>query len=125
MKSRKIYSDFGVEPPLSTARCVSIEIREDGLLDFSAMDSGEAPERFYGKEDYEFGVMVKPEDQDTLIRVIIEKGGLFPQTETAGKDRETVLLDLLQTMYAGRFGAVDEFRDFCESNGIPFDWWVY
>ena len=125
MESREIYNDFGTTSRLDTNRCVDVSIRDNGSICFQTMDSGDAPESHFGKEDYEFSVSVSPENYDALILSLL--GTLEPelQLEMTGKCRNNLLLDLLQKIYTGQSGAVDSFRDFCESKNIPFDWWTY
>jgi hypothetical protein len=69
-------------------------IQADGSLSLLRGDSGDGVKQFWGDEDYDFWVDV-------------------PSSEI-GK----LLLLLLKEKYNGNIEAVDEFKAFCESNGI-------
>ncbi|MDQ1352743.1 MAG: hypothetical protein QG657_3049 [Acidobacteriota bacterium] len=85
-----------------TSRFTHAEIDEQGKLIMYTQDIGKTPEEVWGDSDYEFWVTVLAEHKDMLLLALIEK------------------------LYAGRFSAVDEFRDFLESKGIPhkFENWT-
>ncbi len=85
-----------------TSRFIDAKIDEHGDLIVSGQDVGKAPREWWGDDDYEFWVTVKSEHKDKVILALIEK------------------------LYSGNFRAVDEFRDFLQSKGIPFGWmtWV-
>ena len=81
----------------STSSFLDVEIKSDGSLEMSGYDIGEMPERFYGHDDYEYEVTVKPEHKDRL------------------------LLALLQEKYDNNFRASSQFMEFLNSRGIPYD----
>lgn len=85
-----------------TSRFTDAEIDEKGNLIMYTQDIGKTPEEVWGDSDYEFWVTVAAEYKDMVLLALIEK------------------------LYAGHFSAVDEFREFLESKGIPhkFENWV-
>ena len=84
-----------------TSRFIQVKIDEEGDLIFSCQDVGKLPKQLYDDEDYEFWVTVK------------------------SRDKDRTLLCLLESIYKSNFNAVDEFRDFLKSRGIPFGWNVW
>jgi len=84
-----------------TSRFVHARIEDGGNLVMEGQDVGEAPQKWFGDEDYEFWVTVKAENKDSVILALIEK------------------------LFGGRFSAVDEFRDFLKEKGIPFGWMTW
>lgn len=78
----------------STSIHIDVRIEENGDLQFSGHDVGEAPEEIFGDIDYEYWLTV-------------------PATE---KDR--VLLALIEKMHRGNASVISEFREFLESKGI-------
>jgi hypothetical protein len=38
------------------------------------------------------------------------------------QDEDRVILALIEKLFGGRFGAVDEFSEFLKEKGIPFGW---
>jgi len=105
-----------------TSRFVDAEIKEDGDLVVSGQDVGEAPLQWWGDSDYEFWVTVAAKDKRRIIEALNkssrEAGTPF---RTEHKDEDTALLALLKHCYGGHFHAVDEFKDFLQSQGIPFE----
>jgi len=79
-------------------RSVRLEISEDGALRLDCQDMGETVKRLRGDDDYEFWVDVP-----------------------AGELRKLAFV-LLRKKYAGRAGAVDEFREFCKETGVDHEW---
>ena len=77
-------------------------VLKDGGLQLSAHDMGPSVERYWGDDDYEFWVEIKPHAMRQLA------------------------VALLRDRYMGRVHAVDEFREFCEQNAIEhvFDNWA-
>ena len=85
-----------------TTVLIDVEIAEDGRLEVSGQDLGDAPEKYWGDSDYEYWVSVRPEHKDW------------------------VLLALIERLYGGNSSVVSEFMEFLRSRGIPyeFDSWV-
>ena len=79
-------------------RSVRLNVPDEGALRLSCQDMGETVEQFWGDDDYEFWVDVP-----------------------VGELRKLVFV-LLREKYAGRSGAVDEFRDFCKREGVEHQW---
>ena len=80
-----------------TSRFVYAEITDAGDLLISGQDVGDAPEKMYGDSDYEWWVYVK------------------------AKDKDWVLLALIEAVFGGRFHAADEFREWLKATGIPYE----
>jgi hypothetical protein len=82
-------------------RSIRLYLTDDGLQ-LLAHDMGPKVEQFWGDDDYEFWVEIKPHAMRQLA------------------------FALLRDRYAGRERAVDEFREFCKQNAIEheFDSWV-
>ena len=105
-----------------TSRFVEAEIKENGDLVVSGQDIGRAPLEWWGDSDYEFWVTVAAKDKHRILEVL-NKGSREAETSFPGepKDEDTALLALLKHSYGGHFHAVDEFKDFLQSQGIPFE----
>ena len=86
----------------ATTILIDAEIAEDGRLEISGQDLGEAPEKYWGDSDYEYWVSVRPEHKDWVLLVLIEK------------------------LYGGKSSADTEFMEFLRSKGIPYEFgsWV-
>ena len=69
----------------------------DGGLQLLGHDMGPKVEQFWGDDDYEFWVEIKPHAMRRLA------------------------FALLRDRYAGRKDAVSEFREFCEQNAIEHE----
>lgn len=80
---------------------ISVEITSDGVLRFSGQDMGEATERFFGKDEYEYWLVVE------------------------AIDKERILLALIDKLYAGNLKVISEFQGFLGSEGIPSKFWSY
>ena len=78
-------------------RSIMVTLEPNGTLMVDAQDMGPLVQQVFGDSDYEFWVRVPP--------------------EAAGR----LAFALLKKMYGGRDRAVDEFRDFCISEGIPHE----
>jgi len=97
LRSVQLLEDRG-----ETSRFTHAEITDDGNFAMYTTDMGKTPEECFGDSDYEFWVTVQKEQKDKLLLMLIEK------------------------LYGGTFSAVDDFRAFLESKGIPhqFQNWV-
>lgn len=89
-KCVELYEDRG-----ETSRFTHAEIDKKGKLMVYTLDIGKMPEEIWGDSDYEFWVTVSAKHKDKLLLALIEK------------------------VYGGHFSAVDEFREFLDSKGIP------
>jgi hypothetical protein len=85
----------------STSVFIDAEITDDGSLQLSGQDVGEAPAKWWGDDDYEYWVHVRPENKDR------------------------VLLALLEKLYAGNSRADTEFADLLKAKGIPYEFDSY
>jgi hypothetical protein len=92
----KLFEERGL-----TSRFVYAEITDNGDLLISAQDVGELPEQMYGDSDYEWWVFIK------------------------AKDKDWVLLALMEAQFGGHFHASDEFRDWVKAIGIPYEFHNY
>jgi hypothetical protein len=82
-------------------RSVRLAVHADGSVRMDAQDMGKLVEEVWGDTDYEFCVDVPA----TALRKLA--------------------FILLRERYAGRSGAVDEFRAFCKREGIEHKWNSY
>jgi hypothetical protein len=82
-------------------RAVNLSVDADGSLRLQAQDMGKHVDETWGDSDYEFWVHVPSEEIRKLA------------------------FALLREKYAGREGAVDEFRDFCKREAIGHEWGSY
>ena len=82
-------------------RSVRLAVHADGSVRLDAQDMGKFVEEVWGDTDYEFWVDVPA----TALRKLA--------------------FILLRERYAGRSGAVDEFRAFCKREGIEHEWNSY
>ena len=62
-----------VEERGETSIFIDAEIDERGNLVISGQDVGKAPEEFWGDSDYEYWVVVPPEEKDKLLLALIEE----------------------------------------------------
>jgi hypothetical protein len=95
-KTIKLFEERG-----STSRFIDAEINDVGDLVISGQDVGEAPQEFYGDSDYEWWVTVQAKDKDSVILALIEK------------------------VFGGRFSASEEFREWLDEKGIPSGFYSY
>jgi len=96
-RSIRLYESRG-----ATTILIDVEITEDGRLEISGQDLGEAPQKFWGDSDYEYWVSVRPEHKDWVLLALIEK------------------------LYGGNSSADSDFMEFLRSKGIPYEFgsWV-
>jgi len=80
---------------------ISVAVMSDGVLRFSGQDMGEAPERFFGDDEYEYWLVVEAIDKDRLLLALIEK------------------------LYGGNLSVISEFQSFLGEEGIPSKFWSY
>jgi len=76
-------------------RVIWIETSPEGAVTLMAQDLGKRVEEIWGDSDYEFWFGVKAEQKDAL------------------------LIALLKERFGGNGDAVDAFRAFCATTGIP------
>ena len=106
-----------------TSRYIDAEITEDGAIVMMGQDIGKLPEEFWGDSDYEFFVYVPAVYMKEVYRVLLEKLRMDdPDTANQLKksgDIDDAILTLLEKLYAGNPKAVDQFKDYMRSRGIP------
>jgi hypothetical protein len=95
-KTVQLYEERG-----ETDRIITAFIEDGGDLCVSGYDMGKDPLQWFAKSDYEFWVTLKADQKDRLLLALIEK------------------------CFGGKPSAVDEFREFVESKGIPFTWMTW
>lgn len=88
-------------PDAPTYTRINVEIMSDGGLRFLGHDMGEASERFFGDDEYEYWLVVE------------------------GIDKDRTLLALIEKLYAGNLKVISEFQSFPGSEGIPSKFWSY
>ncbi len=91
--STELYRQEG-----TNSRFVRLTVEPDGSVFMETQDMGEHVERIWGDSDYEFWIDVPA---GALTRLVFA---------------------LLRDRYAGRAGAVDEFRDFCKKQQVDHKW---
>lgn len=93
----KLYESRG-----KTSIFINAEIKQNGDLQLSGQDVGEAPKEYWGDSDYEYWLTVPGEHKDDVLLLLIER------------------------LYRGNASVVSEFRELLESSGIPceFNSWV-
>ena len=79
-------------------RSIYLNINESGDIKIDCQDMGELVQKVWGGSDYEFWLDV-------------------PSSET-----RKLLFALLREKFLGDDHAVENFRDFCEQNGIAYKW---
>ena len=91
-----------VEERGKTSIYIHAEIDENGNLIISGQDLGKAPKEFWGDSDYEYWVIVAPDEKDKL------------------------LLALLERQYKNDLKVVSKFREFLSEKGISseFGSWI-
>jgi len=80
---------------------IDVEIMSDGVLRFSGQDMGEVPERLFGKDEYEYWLVVEAIDKDRTLLALIDK------------------------LYAGNLSLISKFQSLLGSEGIPSRFWSY
>ena len=108
-----------------TVVAVDLIIDDAGDLLMEGQDLGEAPDRFFGSDDYGYTVRVRRADVPRLREALLREGpGVRPEhvarvPETAGEEDGLLLAQLV-----ARFGASDrptsEFMAWLEAAEIPF-----
>ena len=91
--SAEIFRQEGAE-----FRSVRVSVGSDGAIRLDAQDIGKSAKEIWGDDEYEFWVDVP--------------GTALPK----------LVFALIREKYSGRSGAVDEFRAFCEKEGIENHW---
>jgi len=118
-------------------RDIRLLLNEDGSIEINTCDSGEAPEQFFGHEDYEWWVKIAQENISRLAAALLkEKFGerfdtsdafkTFYTTAGVAKENKTRLaFALLKERFSGNFCATDEFGEICKAAGVPYEWSSY
>jgi hypothetical protein len=125
LKEVKLYEERG-----ETSRYIDAEINKDGDLVITGQDIGKLPEEYWGDSDYEFFIYIPAKYKEDVRRVLLEKfqadNPNVANSVEHLKSTDDVILALLDKIYAGNPKAVDEFKDFIRSQGIPaeFDSWA-
>ena len=83
-------------------RSVRLTLEDDGAITMDAQDTGPTVTQIWGDSDYEFWVSVPSASVSMLA------------------------FELLREKFAGQLGAVDAFRDWCETHGVEckFESWI-
>ncbi len=80
---------------------IDASVTDDGDLQVAGHDIGEAPKKWWGHDDYEYIVTIRKKDKDRLLLALIEA--------TFGDDAS----------------AVSRFRDFAREKDIPYGWFTW
>ncbi len=101
MAEPKLRIDL-VEERGETSVFISAEIDTDGRFIISGEDIGKSPEEFWGDSDYEYWVVVSPDQKDRVLLALVEK------------------------LYKGDMKVVSKFRNLLSEKNIPseFGSWV-
>ena len=101
MKDSKLRVQL-VEERGKTSIFIDAYIDDDDDLVISGQDLGEFPEKYWGDSDYEYWLTI------------------------SSKDKDRVLLALLESQYKGDLKVISNFRAKLEENDIPYDFgtWV-
>ncbi len=78
-------------------RSIMLTLEPNGTIMVDTQDMGPIVQQVFGDSDYEFWIRVPPEAVGRLAFALLKK------------------------LYAGRDRAVDEVRDFCAAEGIPYE----
>jgi hypothetical protein len=91
-----------VEEHGKTSIFIDAYIDNDGGLVISGQDLGEFPEKYWGDSDYEYWLTI------------------------SAKDKDRVLLALLESQYKGDFKVISNFKAKLDKKKIPYDFgtWV-
>ena len=124
-KKVKLYEQRG-----ETSRYIDAEITKDGDIVMTGQDIGKLPEEHWGDSDYEFFIYIPAKYKGDVHRVLLEK--FYADNPNVAtnfeylKSIDDVILALLDKIYAGNPKAVDQFKDYMRSKGIPaeFDSWA-
>jgi hypothetical protein len=113
-------------------RSVRLTVGEDGAVRLDAQDFGKTVQEFWGEDEYEFSVATPAEAFHKLMLALLHehRGG---RDRTRGDNASSIIgpsnvtpqhmFALLVERYTGRSGAIDEFREFCQKEGIAHDFW--
>ncbi|MFC1715719.1 hypothetical protein ACFL6S_18775 [Candidatus Poribacteria bacterium] len=112
-------------------------INDNGDLALEGYDLGEAPKKFWGDSDYEYGRVVKKKYKDKILRLLIkerfgtdsdlkkwldEKGIPNKLSRTISRGyRDTVLLWLIKE----QFDTESDFSTWLDEEGIPNEFWSW
>jgi hypothetical protein len=94
----EIYSAELYRQEGAAFRSIRLNVNADGSVKLDAQDMGKGVEEIWGDDDYEFWV------------------------DVPAKALHKLVFALIREKYSGRSGAVDEFRAFCEKEGIENKW---
>lgn len=92
----KLYEQHG-----ATRVHIDAAVTDEGDLQVAGHDIGEAPKKWWGHDDYEYIVTIRKKDKDRL------------------------LLALIEATFGGDGSAVSRFRDFAQEKDIPYEWFAW
>lgn len=84
-----------------TSRSIDAFVHDDGRLEISGQDIGEAPRQFFDHDDYEFIMTV------------------------AGPAKDALLLALIASAFGGKPSAFDDARVFLAANQIEYSYFTW
>lgn len=120
---------------------IDAEVTNDGDLQVSGYDIGEAPKEWWGHDDYEYTVTIRrPNKKRLFLALKAEHFGDDAGAESRFQDfarkkkppfnwfkqnKDRRLLDLIALMFGDDHSAVSRFRDFAQEKDIPYEWFTW
>jgi hypothetical protein len=88
----------------------------------STYDIGEAAKMWWNSDDYEFGTTIPAKAMSLAAFALLrgEENGRW--LTTAQQDVPRLVFDLLLDRYAGHVEATNELREWCEAEGVAYQW---
>lgn len=117
----KLVEEHGENP-----RFIDASINENGDLVVSGQDFGPIVRELFGDSDYEYWLTVASDNKDKVLKALVKHFfQIEVDTSSPAQDKDKTLLTLLERVYGGHSLVVTEFREFLETNSIPFKWATY
>ena len=118
---------------------IDAAVTDDGDLQVAGHDIGEAPEKWFGHDDYEYIVTIRKQNKDRLFLALKAVGDDssaesqfrdFVQEKNIPnkwfkKDKDHLLLALIAAQFGDDASAVSRFRDFAQQKDIPYEWFSW
>ncbi|HVF12272.1 MAG TPA: hypothetical protein VNA87_04225 [Actinomycetota bacterium] len=98
-------------------------VNPDGTLELSGSDFGRAPKAFFRSSEYEYFLSVRAEQKPKILALLDPSRG---KDDAYTEADDQALLDLIKERFGGSQKSFSEFRQWCEDNGVPcefFNWY--